>query len=415
MKTLQVTTWDSVGHNFNGYKLHKTMLAQGHDSHMAVMQSFYDEPQIHEMGGPLTLRLNRFLSRAERFLSLHSVLPVTSLELYAKPYYYDADLVHLQLLHGGQFFSLFNLPFMGRRRPLLWTLHDPWLSTGHCIHPLDCPRWQTGCGSCPDLTLPIVVRGDNTALAYKIKKWVMRHSDLHLVVSSPWMEQRVKDSPILSHLPVHRIPFGLDPKVFKPRDKAACRARFSIPPKAKVLAFRESAPSYKLKGIEYIVEALDRLEPDEPVYLIAFEGRGEVEFPRDKYITLELGWVEDPELLAAALGAADMFLMPSLAESFGLMAVEAMACGTPPLVFEGTALPGVIQAPRAGLAVPSCDSAALARAIQTLWSDEELYADLVQNGLELVASDYTLDLYVERHLQLYQILLAQSREGKGAR
>jgi len=408
MKILQVTTWDWAGQNFNGYKLHQAMLAQGHDSHMAVMNARLGEPEIHELDGPVLLRTNRFLSRAERFLSLHSVLPVTSLALYGKPYYYQADLLHLQLLHGGQFFSMLNLPIMSRKRPTLWTLHDPWMTTGHCIHPLDCPRWRSGCGQCPDLGLPIVVRGDSTAVAYKIKRWVMHHSDIELVVSSPWMEQRVSESPILNHLPMHRIPFGLDPAIFHEQDKAACRAAFSIPPGAKVLAFRESAPSYRLKGIEYIVEALERLEMGEPVYLLAFEGRGEVEFPRHKYVTIELGWVTDPKLLATALGAADMFLMPSLAESFGLMAVEAMACGTVPIVFDGTALPGVIQ--DGGVVIPSRDSEALAAAIERLWRDEAERAALRDNGLRIVGNDYTLDLYVERHLSLYQRLVERARE-----
>jgi len=409
MKTLQVTTWDAVGQNFNGYKLHQALRVQGHDSHMAVMSSSLDDPAIHELEGPILLRANRFLSRAERFLSLHSVLPVASLALYGQPWYYDADLLHLQLLHGGQFFSLFNLPIMSRKRPCLWTLHDPWMTTGHCIHPLDCPRWQTGCGSCPDLGLPIVARGDNTALAWKIKRWVMARGNIELVVSSPWMEQRVSQSPILGHLPVHRIPFGLDPAIFHEQDKAACRAAFAIPPKAKVLAFRESAPSYRLKGIEYIVQALERLEASEPVFMLAFEGRGEVTFPRHKYVTIELGWVNDPQLLATALGAADMFLMPSLAESFGLMAVEAMACGTVPIVFEGTALPGVIG--DGGVTVPSQDSEALAGAIARLWDDEQEYAALRDRGLEIVKQDYTLELYVRRHLELYQGLVERARGG----
>ena len=33
-------------------------------------------------------------------------------------------------------------------------MHDAWLVSGHCAHSLDCDRWRTGCGRCPDLTLP---------------------------------------------------------------------------------------------------------------------------------------------------------------------------------------------------------------------------------------------------------------------
>jgi len=61
-----------------------------------------------------------------------------------------------------------------------------------------------------------------------------------------------------------------------------------------------------------------------------------------KYGVVTPGWI-DGEDLAIALSAADVFVMPSIQEAFGLMAVEAMACGTPVIVFDGTALPGVIM------------------------------------------------------------------------
>jgi glycosyltransferase involved in cell wall biosynthesis len=55
--------------------------------------------------------------------------------------------------------------------------------------------------------------------------------------------------------------------------------------------------------------------------------------------------------------------MPSMAEAFGMMAIEAMSCGRPVLCFEGTSLPGVTFAPDAGIAVPAADPAALAAVI----------------------------------------------------
>ena len=107
-----------------------------------------------------------------------------------------------------------------------------------------------------------------------------------------------------------------------------------------------------------------------------------------------------------ALGAADIFLMPSTAEAFGLMAVEAMACGTPVIVFEGTALPKTIHAPLGGLAVPP-DADALAGAIKELLTNTSLRQTMADFGGKIVRRDHTLDLYVSRHLDFYQELIQE--------
>ena len=88
-----------------------------------------------------------------------------------------------------------------------------------------------------------------------------------------------------------------------------------------------------------------------------FEGR---------FQTIELGWTDDEECIRDAFLAADIFLMPSIVEAFGVMAIEAMACGKPIICFDGTALPEVIFAPDVGISVPIRDSYALYQAIQHL-------------------------------------------------
>ena len=69
--------------------------------------------------------------------------------------------------------------------------------------------------------------------------------------------------------------------------------------------------------------------------------------------------------------AADLFVMPSPAEAFGMMAVEAMACGKPVIVFDGTSLPDITNTPRVGLPVPNSDVDALASAIRRLIENKQ--------------------------------------------
>jgi glycosyltransferase involved in cell wall biosynthesis len=402
---LYITAWDAAGRQFNGYQLHKALRTVGHDSHMAVVDSTLNEPEIHSLNRGWLGRVDKTLTRLERAASLYEVLPTAALRLYGERYYQSADIVHLQLAHALPFFSLLNVPVMSRQHRVVWTVHDPWLTSGHCIHSLACERWKTGCGQCPDLDLPMAIHRDTTAAMWRYKHWVMHHSKLTLVVASEWMRERVRRSPILGHLPVHLIPFGVDRSVFHANGRAESRASLNLPQGVIVLAYRASAFEKNYKGAEYTEQALASLEFDRPVYLLIFEGLCQSEALKQRFHVVELGWVADPQQTADVLRATDIFLMPSRAEAFGMMAVEAMACGTPVIVFEGTALPAVVKAPQAGIAVPYCDSQALAQAIRKVLDDHGLYQSLVENGLRLVEQDFTLELYVQRHLDLYQELM----------
>jgi glycosyltransferase involved in cell wall biosynthesis len=374
---------------------------------MVVARKQSADPLVYNLG--IVPGLNKAIRGLERILGLQALLNLTWLALPVTAFYQSADAVHLHLIQGGDF-SLLGLPLLTYLRPTVWTLHDPWVMTGHCVHPFGCERWLTGCGACPDLTITYPLWYDTTALLWRIKRWIFVHSDLTLVVASQWMREHVARSPLLAHLPCHLIPFGVDLQVFSPQDQATCRARLGIPPQARVLAFRAGRPEDRFKGFPWLLEALKLWDPPEPTYLLVLQGNGRAAELQGKYHVLDLGWVNDEARVVQALGAADLFVMPSLAESFGLMAVEALACGTPVVGFDGTAMTEIVRPPRGGILVPSKDSVALAQAIDHLLRDDELRARMGREGRQIAEQDYSLQGYLERHLALYESLVEKRKE-----
>jgi len=409
MIILNVSGFDIVGPLANGFLLHREYLKRGIDSHMAVWQKRGSaDPTIHELGFKAYKKINSVSVSFEHLLSLYSILPLGGFQLRHKPYYRNAEIIHFHLPHVTPFFSIFNFQLMGNNghRHLVLNAHDMFFMTGLCHYSLDCERCKTGCGHCPDLNRSFPVRNDRTALMWKLKKWVFKRTKVTIIVGSDWQLERLKRSPILSHLPYQVIPYGIDTNHYCRRDLAECRAKMGIPVDAKVIAFRSIHSRKNLKGIDYIEKALSALDFEENVYLITFEEKGGLDALRGKYLFREFGWTNDPRDIATALGAADVFLMPSIAEAFGLMAIESMACGTPVIVFEGTALPKTIRAPLGGLAVPR-DANALAGAIKELLTNTSLHQKMSEYGGKIVRQEHTLELYVNRYLNFYRDLLQE--------
>jgi glycosyltransferase involved in cell wall biosynthesis len=404
MKILQISGYDLLGAQANGYLLHKYYLEKGMDSSMIVFQKTSTDDRVYPLNSRFFNRLNTLMVHLQRLLSVHCLLTPLAAQMFFMRVFWKANIINIQLLHNAQFFSLLMLPILTRfKKRVIITVHDMFLMTGNCVHPVTCERWKTGCGSCPDLTLPFAIKRDTTAFIWNVKKWIFKHSKIDLIVGSQWQYDRVKSSPLLSHLPVHHIHYGIDRNYYL-RDKKACRALLDIPGDVDVIAFRSVPYSRNFKGTEYILKALENYIPKRETYLLTFEGKDGLSSLREKYKFVELGWLSDTNKMAIALNAADIFLMPSIAESFGLMAVEAMACGTPSIVFEGTALPKTVNAPYCGIAVPYKDTDALTAAIKLLLYDVAYRMRLKANGLAYVQANHTFEAYGDNYLALYQKL-----------
>lgn len=408
MNILHINNNDLAGGRFNGFYMNKS-LDKSFNVEMVVWNKESQEPSVH--WAPPKNRVLRFIAlnimRITARLGFDGLAGFSGWVLPFMDYFKKADIIHIHQIHHDPNFSILSLPMLARKKPVVWTLHDPWASTGGCEHSFGCDRWLTGCApSCPHPRVSSLFQNYTPYLQWKIKKATYKQADLTLVVASNWMKDRINRSPLMSHLPCHLIPFGIDLKVFKPLSKIECRKKLGIPLNHRVIAFRgisseKSSKMSQYKGITYMIEALKIYDPKTPTVLLIFENGNDFKIFSPKYSLMTMGWVDGNDLVTA-LSAADIFLMPSVQESFGLMAVEAMACGTPVIVFEGTSLPDVIKAPLGGLAVPNKDSTALAKAIKQLMEDDQMRTKIGMQARLIAEREYSTSLYIERHVSLYK-------------
>ncbi len=407
MRVLQIGNIDTEGARFNGSDLHQQLLKRGMDSKLCVWDKRTDDNNTWQM---VDFRQRKIVHRTfkslEKMLSMQSVFYPFSFMLPFDKRFRSVDIVHYHLIHTG-YFSLASLPLLTRLKPSIWTLHDPWAITGHCLHPYDCERWKIGCGECPRLETPIAMKRDRTALMWKTKKLLYHASQIDIVVASKWMLNIIEQSPLFSGSRLHLIPFGLDLNVFRPADPQNAKKQLGVFPGSTVIAFR--ATNIEYKGLSFIKECLHRLKTENPVCLLTFNDRGLLDEFRGRYQIIDLGWVDDVDLAVKAYNATDIFLMPSTAEAFGMMAVEAMACGKPVIVFNGTALSEVVFTPQGGIAVPYRDTDALLAALERLVNRAEERLQLGQNALNFARQHYDLKSHVDKMIDLYRDLISKKR------
>ncbi|MCX7187245.1 MAG: glycosyltransferase family 4 protein [Methylophilales bacterium] len=404
MKILQVNGYESPGRRFNGLSITPLLKKYGIESRHLIWEKDTKNQEVLTFEGDWTRKLNRLANRVERATSLQSVLYPHAAQMMKMPAFKEADLLHLHIIHSG-YLSLSDLPKITKQKPTVWTLHDPWAMTGHCVYPFECKRWMTGCGNCPDLGIHFPLLMDTTRFLFNYKRRAYRKSKFDVIVASKWMRDMVEASPLFEDVDIHQIPFGLDLNFFSPDAAPNARKRFGIPDDALVITFR--AVDNDFKGLSYIIEALERINSKQPVCLLTFNSKGLLERFANRFQLVELGWTNDEELARDAFVASDIFLMPSIVEAFGVMAIEAFACGKPVIVFDGTSLPEVTFAPDVGLSVPMRDGEALFQALQRLIDNPIEREERGRKGREMAELHYGDDMYARRLAEVYRMVAAK--------
>lgn len=250
------------------------------------------------------------------------------------------DIIHLHNLHN----CYINLPILfkylkKRKIPVVWTLHDCWAFTGQCAHfsAVGCNKWKTGCYSCPQYMLYPDSNVDRTKYMYlKKQRWFTGIPNLTLITPSRWLAGCVGES-FLSEYTVKVIQNGIDLEVYKPtessfREKYQCEDKFII--------LGVSFGWTERKGLDVFVELALILPGEFQVVLVGVSEEQKKLFP-EKYITL--GITSNVKELVEIYSAANVLLNPSKEETMGLVTVEALACGTPVVVSNLTAVPEVVS------------------------------------------------------------------------
>jgi D-inositol-3-phosphate glycosyltransferase len=214
------------------------------------------------------------------------------------------------------------------------------------------------------------------------------------------------------------VPGGVNLETFEPGSQTAARRRLGLGPEPTLLFVGRIQ---RLKGIDILVRAAAALRDEiGPLKVLIVGGTGQQsveetrELERIQQIVAQLdmsrvvqfvGAVEQSQL-ADYYRAANVTVMPSTYESFGLVAVESMACGTPVVASRVGGLATVIKDGENGALIPWRDPSLFADRIRAILTDTDHAATLRGGALE-TAHQYSWDAVAERTVEVYDSLLTR--------
>jgi len=187
------------------------------------------------------------------------------------------------------------------------------------------------------------------------------------------------------------IPCGVDTELFTPGDQAAARATLGLDAGPQLLYVGRLAP---IKGLETLLDGMARLHAaGSPAHLTIVGGDADEPLDgheaelRSRLARLALGdavtfvGAQPQERLRTWYVAADATVLPSYYESFGMVALEAMACGSPVVASRVGGLQTTVRHGVTGLLVPDHDPVSLAEALTRLLGDADLRWRLGREGV----------------------------------
>ena len=309
----------------------------------------------------------------------------------------DPDVIHIHNIHG--YFLSYPLLFnylQESGKPVVWTIHDCWLYTGHCYYysAAHCNKWQTGCGHCPQKrAIPASWLFDRSACNLSDKKRAFGAlENLTIVPVSNWIRQEMASS-ILADKHFQVIHNGIDLETFRPE-----AADGEVPVEGTQILGVASI-WLEEKGWSDLMKLAAMLRPDEKLVLV-----GKTTEEQRKQLPANVQLIERTEnigKLAALYAGSTVFVNPTWQDNYPTVNLESIACGTPVVTYRtGGSVEAVAEG--TGSVVEQGDVAAMLERVRELAASDR--AATAARCRERALSHFRKEDCYKNYIDLYENL-----------
>ncbi len=378
-----------------------TAMKSGWESYIAYSRfTRPSESNLIRIGSQLDIILHGMKSMLFDMQGFGSKAPTK--KLIKKIELINPDIIHLHHLHGYYINIEILFTYLSKASiPVIWTFHDCWSITGHCTNfdHVNCEKWKTECNNCPQKhEYPKSMFFDRSKKNFNIKKHLFTSvKNMTVVNVSKWLNIVVGSS-FMSDIPRQVIYNGIDINKFIPRKNLEeVKAKYGLKNQFVILGVAGVWP--ERKGLNYFVELSRKIDSTCKIILIGLKKKQIAKLPSD---IIGLERTENYNQLVELYSLADVYFNSSVEETFGLTTAEALACGTPAIVFNNTACPEIVDE-YTGFVVEKGDYSAILDAIETIKRNGKEFYSRACRGR--ILNHFNKENKHKEYLDLYESLL----------
>lgn len=389
------------------------LLADGHEvvHWVSWSKSGYDS-RVRRLYGERFQRKFYRWTRAVKSWFAPDVIPFELPNLFWQNLPANFDLVHIHDISFAA--SPLSVRYLAKRMPVLWTLHDCSAFTGGCIQPIDCTRYTTGCGQCPQHGLPpLDSRFDYSALKWRLNQNTLQTAGLQTAVPSKWLWQLTQHAARLAQPPL-LLPNLVDCQQFSPQtveSSIAIRHRLGLSPAVPTILLGAAQLDNPYKGIMHGLSALRLLAQQGVAFQVLLVGTPSPQVSTEfaDLRPVYTGYIQTATLMNDVYAAADVLLYPSLADNQPLQILEALAVNLPVIAYATGGIPDILTPICPQWLVSQGDIAQLAAKLKQQLQQPALP---LREPRQFILQQHSGETSLQSHLHAYQHTISQWQANK---
>ena len=313
------------------------------------------------------------------------------------------DIIHLHHLHGYYINKKILFNYLNKSDlPVVWTFHDCWSFTGHCAYfdYVGCNKWQESCSNCPQIkSYPKSFYVDRSKRNFEEKKYIFNSiNNLTIVPVSDWLASKVKESFLKDHS-IKVIKNGIDLDVFSPQSKQnVLLDKLNL--KGKKIILGVASTWAQRKGLSEFIKLNEILNNDYFQIVLVGLTKNQIANLPEKIIGMEK--TNNAEELAEIYSNADVFVNPTLEDTYPTTNLESISCGTPVVTYNtGGSIESITR--ETGIIIEKYDIFGLKEAIIEITQNGKAYYK--SNCRNHALRNFSKRQKFEEYLSLYKEIL----------